>query len=146
MPTIVNSVQLFGTLNSSYLLSKYGRKDLFILGGYGMSISLFAIFLGLMIQDSLNGLGTFLILVGLGACSIVFGMTIGPCTWLYISEIADPEVVPYAAALNRLAAVLSITLFPIVTASLLNGDCNFIFLFFSAIMLYFSFFYKKYLI
>lgn len=111
-----------------------------------MCVSLFSIFLGLMIQDSLNGLGTFMILVGLGVVSISFGMTIGPCTWLYISEVADPEVVPYAAALNRLAAVLSITLFPIITGSLLNGECTFIFLFFAAVMLYFSSFYKKYLI
>lgn len=146
MPTTVNTIQLVGTLKSSYLLSKYGRKDLFIFGSYGMSLSLFSIFLGLMVQDSFNGLGTFLILVGLGLFSLVFGMTYGPCTWLYISEIADPEVVPYAAALNRLIAVLSITFFPIITTSLLEGDCTVIFLFFAVLMLYFSSFFKRYLI
>ena len=99
-----------------------------------------------MIQNILNGLGTFLVLIGLGGFSITFGMTIGPCTWLYISEIADPEVLPYAAASNRLAAVFSITFFPIITVSLMNGDCTFLFLFFALVMLYFSSFYNRYLI
>lgn len=90
VPSIINGIQLLGTIKASYLLYRYGRKDLFVYGCLGMSFSLLSIFFGLIIQDLSNGMGTFLILLGLGLFSSVFGMTIAPCTWLYITEIVDP--------------------------------------------------------
>lgn len=90
VPSIINSIQLVGTLKSSYLLHHYGRKQLFVYGSLGLAISLMVLYFGLVIQGSNLSLGTFLVLLGLGLFSYIFGMTIAPCTWLYISEIIDP--------------------------------------------------------
>jgi SP family sugar:H+ symporter-like MFS transporter len=85
VPSIINSIQLVGTIKSSFLLHRYGRKDLFVYGSLGLSISLMILFVGLIIQGISNGFGTFLVLLGLCMFSLIFGMTIAPCTWLYIS-------------------------------------------------------------
>lgn len=90
VPSIINSIQLVGTLKSSYLLHHYGRKHLFVYGSLGIATSLIILYFGLIIQDANQGLGTILVLVGLSLFSYLFGMTIAPCTWLYISEIIDP--------------------------------------------------------
>ena len=81
---------MIGTFNASYLLAHYGRKDVFVYGSKGMGIFLIAIFIGLMIQPLFNGFGTFIIIIGLMIFSLIFGMSIGPVTWLYVSEVLDP--------------------------------------------------------
>ena len=90
VPSLINSIQLLGAINSSYLLHRYGRRDLFVKGSLGLSMTMFAIFIGLSLQHFFNELGTFIILLGLSLFSIMFGMTLGPCTWLYLAETADP--------------------------------------------------------
>jgi hypothetical protein len=55
-----------------------------------MGIFLITTYLGLMIQPFSNEIGTIIIIISLMAFSIVFGMSIGPATWLYTSEILDP--------------------------------------------------------
>lgn len=55
-----------------------------------MSISLFILYVGLQVQSYFNYLGTLMVLSGLSLFSLIFGATIAPCNWLYISEIVDP--------------------------------------------------------
>jgi hypothetical protein len=85
VPSIINGIQFLGTIKASYLLHRFGRKDLFVYGSLGMSITLITLYVGLLIQEYSNGVGTFFILCGLSSFSLVFGMTIAPCNWLYIS-------------------------------------------------------------
>ena len=115
-------------------------------GSLGIAISLIVLYFGLVIQDVNNGLGTFLVLFGLSLFSYIFGMTIAPCTWLYISEIIDPEVMPYAVISNRFTAFLSVLMFPIIASDVFGGDSSPLFLFFATLMLIYFWFSKKYLI
>lgn len=115
-------------------------------GSLGIAISLIVLYSGLVIQDVNNGLGTFLVLFGLSLFSYIFGMTIAPCTWLYISEIIDPEVMPYAVISNRFTAFLSVLMFPIIASDVFGGDSSPLFLFFATLMLIYFWFSKKYLI
>lgn len=146
VPSIINTIQAVGTIKSSYLLHRYGRKDLVIFGSLGISLSLIVLSVGLFMQSFSNSLGTFLILLGLGAFSYIFGMTIAPCTWILISEIVDPEVMPYTVAANRLSAFMSQLLFPIITVNVLGGDCTILFLFFALLMMIYYYFCRRYLI
>lgn len=99
-----------------------------------MGIFLLFIFVGLMIQPLSNNFGTIIIIIGLMAFSLIFGMSIGPVTWLYVSQVVDPELIPYGAIANRFTAFLSILLFPIITNNILDGDCSMLFLFFAILM------------
>lgn len=72
------------------MLSLYGRKDLFVHGSKWMGIFLLAIFVGLMIQPFANSFGTIIIIIALMVYSLIFGMSVGPVTWLYVSEVLDP--------------------------------------------------------
>lgn len=146
VPSIINTIQLVGTLKSSYLLHHYGRKHLFVYGSLGIAISLMILYFGLVIQDVNKGLGTFLVLFGLSLFSYIFGMTIAPCTWLYLSEIVDPELMPYAVISNRFTAFVSVLTFPILTSDVFGGDSSPIFLFFATLMLIYFWFTRKYLI
>ena len=55
-----------------------------------MGIFLLAIFVGLMIQPFANSFGTIIIIIALMVYSLIFGMSVGPVTWLYVSEVLDP--------------------------------------------------------
>lgn len=43
-----------------------------------------------------------------------FVTTLGPITWLYISEIVQPPTVPYTTMVNWIFSCLIITLFPML--------------------------------
>lgn len=111
-----------------------------------MGIFLVTTFIGLLIQSSFNDFGTIIIIIGLMGFSLAFGMTIGPVTWLYASEVLDPELIPYGVIANRFTAFLSIMLFPIITNNLLDGDCSILFLFFGILMYFYYKFCKQNLI
>ena len=70
---------------ASYLLHRYGRKDLFVYGAFALSFSHLSVSIGFIIQDLWKSDGTFFIMSDLVAFHLLFAMTIGPCTWLYIS-------------------------------------------------------------
>lgn len=116
VPTIINLIQLVGTLSSTYLLHHFGRKELLVKGSLSLALSSFAAAAGLILQPYSILLGTVLVFVALTCFSIAFGATIGPVSWLYISEVADPEIIPYVVAFNRISAFTTITFFPILSA------------------------------
>jgi len=54
-----------------------------------MGISTLFVTIGLASQTNFSFIGVFLILSGLCLFSFVFGISVGPTTWLYMSEVAD---------------------------------------------------------
>jgi hypothetical protein len=112
---LVNCIGLFSTLLSSYTLHNYGRKDLLSKGNILLGISTLLVTVGLIIQANYNFFGTVIIVTGLCLFSLVFGVSVGPTVWLYMSEVADLEVMPYAICFNRFIAFLTIALFPYLT-------------------------------
>jgi hypothetical protein len=62
----------------------------------------------------------------------VFGLTLGPLTWIYISETVEPKYVPFATALNWAGASLVIVMFPIIKENFLHGNPFIAFVFFAS--------------
>lgn len=62
----------------------------------------------------------------------VFGLTLGPLTWIYISETVEPKYVPFATAVNWVGASLVIVLFPIIKENVLHGNPFIAFVFFAS--------------
>lgn len=85
---IANLIQFLSTLFSTYLLSRYGRRTIILMGN--ISLGVLSMLIGLVFYLLYNkweagfGIGMVLIMV----FNIVFGLSLGPVVWLYIPEIA----------------------------------------------------------
>ncbi len=85
-------------------------------------------------------------LMGLFFFMAVFGITLGAVLWLYVPEVVEPKVVPFATALNWIAASIVIILFPILTDHAFGGDPGYLFIFFAAVCCFNWLFNIKYLV
>jgi hypothetical protein len=45
----------------------------------------------------------------------IYGLSLGPVSWLYIADIVQPKMIPYSTAGNWIPASIIIILFPIIT-------------------------------
>ena len=118
MATIINTAQVFGTLLISlFLIDKYGRKTILQGGSVMSAVSNLLSAVGFFIlgsnEDSDAGKG--LVLTGLILYMVTFGASLGPIVWMYIPEVVDPKIVPFATAVNWFSGSLVIILFPIIT-------------------------------
>lgn len=59
-----------------------------------------------------------------------FGLTLGPLTWICISETVEPKFVPFPTALNWTTSSLVIIMFPIIKDNVLHGNPYIAFIFF----------------
>lgn len=113
LPLIVNSVQLVGNYSAVFLLRTMGRRKVALLGNGGVGlIDLIIAILFLFISE---GWGVVIgVTVALILYMLMFGLTLGPITWLYVPEIIPASVVPYATMDNWIAATIVYTITPIV--------------------------------
>lgn len=103
------------TGGSIYVLAKYGRRPILLLGNLGVAICGLVVgifFLVIHINHDNNlvfGALAFIIIF-----MIVYGLTIGPAVWLYVPEIVPPKIVPPATFMNWLGVSISVMVTPIV--------------------------------
>ena len=135
-PIFLNIIAISGAIGSIVVLKCLGRKGALIYGSFLIGIFLFIVgynfyifnFDDLMDNSSLSK-SIFVVMIVL--IRFVFSLTLGPIVWLYITEIVQPNIVPFATTLNWISVSLVNTFFPILM-NLLGGNPSYIFFFFGA--------------
>jgi hypothetical protein len=64
-----------------------------------------------------------------------YSFSLGPVIWMYIPELVDPKVIPWALVTHWLSSALLVFLFPVVTDNLLGEDPSLVFIFFAVYLL-----------
>jgi len=111
---LIGLIQLVFTILSLWMIDKFGRKPLYIVGSIGMAVSIatlaVTVFLG-----SFHGI---LVLVLILACLAFFASCIGPVFWTLVPEIFPNDVrgaaMTVPVLLQWLANAAVILLFPLV--------------------------------
>lgn len=83
LPLIVNSVQLVGNYSAVFLLRSMGRRTVALLGNGGVGL----IDLTIAVLFLFIGEGWSIVIgvtVALILYMLLFGLTLGPITWLYV--------------------------------------------------------------
>jgi MFS family permease len=131
IPSIVNFATFFGSFLSGFILSKFGRKTVVQAGTLAEVLANLMVVLGLYLSTDLSTAGQgALVLVGLFLCKLFFGTCIGPITWQYMPEVIETTLIPYTTTMNWVTGSIVITLFPILTNNVLNGNPGPLFMFF----------------
>jgi SP family xylose:H+ symportor-like MFS transporter len=84
---VVGATNLIFTIIAIWTVDKLGRKPLMIFGSAGMGISLFAMGMGGYYQAT--GLWILIFMLGYIAC---FALSVGPVTWVILSEIFPTKI------------------------------------------------------
>ena len=84
---IVGAVNLSFTIIAIWMVDKLGRKPLMTIGSAGMGICLLAMGLAAYLQTT--GLWMLLFILGYIAC---FALSVGPVTWVILSEIFPTQI------------------------------------------------------
>ena len=84
---IVGTVNLAFTIIAIWLVDRLGRKPLMIIGSAGMGLSLLG--MGLMAYVQKTDLWVLLFILGYIAC---FALSVGPVTWVILSEIFPTRI------------------------------------------------------
>jgi len=84
---VVGATNLIFTVIAIWTVDKLGRKPLMILGAFGMGVSLFAMGLAGMYQAT----GTWLLIFVLVYIAS-FALSVGPVTWVILSEIFPTKI------------------------------------------------------
>jgi len=84
---VVGSVNLTFTIIAIWMVDKLGRKPLMMIGSAGMGISLLV--MGLTAHCQKTELWVMLFILGYIAC---FAMSVGPVTWVILSEIFPTRI------------------------------------------------------
>lgn len=84
---IVGGVNLLFTVIAIWTVDKLGRKILMIIGAIGMGVSLFAMGLAGCLQTT--GIWILIFVLGYIAC---FALSVGPVTWVILSEIFPTKI------------------------------------------------------
>ena len=94
---VVGAVNLLFTVIAIWTVDKVGRKPLMVIGAAGMGISLAAI--GLAATFKLVGTWLLVFMLGYIAC---FALSVGPVTWVILSEIFPTKIRGRAMAIAAL--------------------------------------------
>ncbi len=84
---IVGAVNLTFTVIAIWTVDRLGRKPLMMIGSAGMGVSLLA--MGLAAYAQVTGLWMLLFILGYIAC---FALSVGPVTWVILSEIFPTRI------------------------------------------------------
>jgi len=84
---VVGSVNLSFTIIAIWTVDKIGRKPLMMIGSAGMGLSLLG--MGLMAYFQKTDLSVLLFILGYIAC---FALSVGPVTWVILSEIFPTRI------------------------------------------------------
>ena len=91
----VGAVNLLFTIVAIYSVDRWGRKPLMLAGAAGMGICLFA--MGTVSYFGRTELWVLLLILGYIGC---FALSIGPVTWVILSEIFPTKIRGRALALS----------------------------------------------
>jgi len=105
---------VIASIFASYLLTKLGRKTLLQFGCIGSCLSCLFIGIGFWTKADHHGFGLTMIIIGLALFMANFGLTLGPVVWVYLPEIIQSSILPYAIATNWGTASLIMLLFPMI--------------------------------
>jgi len=94
---VVGAVNLLFTVVAIWCVDKVGRKPLMVIGASGMGLSLAAI--GLAATFHIVGAWLLLFMLGYIAC---FALSVGPVTWVILSEIFPTKIRGRALAIATL--------------------------------------------
>lgn len=114
LPILINLEQVIGALFASYLLTVIGRKVLLQVGSFMACVGCAVIAAGFFLTKTSPGVSIVLIVFGLVLFMANFGFTLGPVVWVYLPEIVQPNVLPYATMVNWASAALIMLLFPVI--------------------------------
>ena len=95
----VGAVNLLFTLVAIWSVDRFGRKPLMICGAAGMGVSLLVLGLAFFLQ--ISGAWALIFILGYIAC---FAMSMGPVTWVILSEIFPTRI------RGRAMAIATVTL------------------------------------
>ena len=134
MPLIVNAVPLITIVSSIFVLNKFGRKTITLLGNLGLGI--IDIVIGILFLFSDWNPSGIIIVVLLFIYMLLFGLSAGPIVWMYVPEIIPARVVPFATMMNWLSATLVI-IFSNMAINANGGNPSPVFFFYGALTLFF---------
>lgn len=112
---MANSIQLVSTSFSAYLLAKFGRRQIILIGN--LSIGILNIFIAVVFYElDLNwGPGFPFGMTLIMLFNVLYGLSLGPTIWLFIPEIAKKRIVPIATATYWIGCSICVTIPPIIT-------------------------------
>lgn len=87
---------------------------MFQYGCIGAAVTCLIVALGFYIKAEYQGLGLALIIIGLILFMADFGLTLGPVVWVYLPEIVQADIMPYATGVNWGTAAFIMLLFPVI--------------------------------
>lgn len=87
---------------------------MFQYGCIGAAVSCLVIALGFYIKSPSSNIGLGFIILGLILFMANFGLTLGPVVWVYLPEIVQPDIMPYATGVNWGTAAFIMLLFPVI--------------------------------
>ena len=109
---IICSVQLISNLFTLPILAYFGRRPLLLFGN--ITLGIVDILLGIIFIFYSWSASGYIILVLLLIYIIVFGVSLGPVTWLYVPQIIPAKIVPLATIMNWLGASIATIFTPMV--------------------------------
>lgn len=112
-------------------MTRFGRKTILQIGTLIDGIACGIIGTGFLVKDQHENISQVLVLIGLFTFMAIYGLSLGPVSWLYIADIVQPKMIPYSTAGNWISASIVIILFPIITEDVLDGNPGFLFIFFT---------------
>ncbi|OMJ75504.1 hypothetical protein SteCoe_25355 [Stentor coeruleus] len=116
---IAGAVSLTGSISTIFLLKKFGRKKLLIIGQIGMSL----IFLSLALLEDYTQFSpevkAMFIFIYFGFLSI----SLGPTFWAYIGEVCNDKCIGIGFSLNLISVMILSFVYPIAQANLGVSFC-----------------------
>jgi len=106
--------QVIAAIFTTYLLTLIGRKALLQAGAFMACVGCGIIAIGFFLENTSPGISIVMIIFGLVLFMANFGFTLGPVVWVYLPEIVQPNILPYATMVNWISAAIIMLLFPII--------------------------------
>lgn len=114
----VSGGYFLASITTIKLMNLRGRKFLIQLGTAICCVSLGVLAMAFMIKGTKNyeesKVETMVIVASMCIFMVFFGITLGPLTSLYVLEIVEPKIMPYATMTNLLGATANILIFPLI--------------------------------
>ncbi len=118
---LVGVVNFGATFIGIFLIDRWGRKPLMLIGTLGVSVTIFTVGISLLT----NNTGAWLLPIILGYI-VFFAATLGPIAWVWISELspiaARAQVVSIAILCLWLSNIFVSQTFPMMNESTLNKE------------------------
>ena len=112
IPIILVGIQTLSTLSTVFILYKFGRKSLLLIGNFAVGI--IDIGIGLLFYFKSWGPSGYFVFALLIVFNIFYGVTVGPVVRLYLPEILPAKAAPFATMLTWMGSTICILVPPII--------------------------------